>query len=227
MKGLAKTLRIIAIVLMGLTTVMTLLGGIGTVCIAWFPERWESLAVMAPYKPIYQTATIITLAAAIAGGTVTYGLIRGRKKAYTTALIVLLVGLSTAGVKMYFSNMVRGSVAPTHIRFILTSITLLVLLLLRIPGVWSQITSTGAEGPPDSGAAASVALILGGVVTLTTPLWAGPTHTIDGYNWVLALRELLIVGGGTMIVLGLGLLARRISFRAGEARRRVLRLSTR
>lgn len=49
---------------------------------------------------------------------------------------------------------------------------------------------------------------MGGVVTLTTSIWAGPSHTFDGYNLVNVLQLPLWIGGGAMVLAGLGLLAR-------------------
>ncbi len=206
-KILAKILRVVSIVLMGLTAVLTLLGGVGTVCVAWAAEKWASLAALVPYKPVYQVATIITLIAALAGIRVTYGLLRGEKWSYVGALVTLLVGLGTAGTKMYFSSMLRGSTAPTNFRFYFTTFTLLVFLLLRLPGIWKWVGFTDSSGGPGSPATpAGLALLLGGVLTLTTPIWAGPTHTIDGYNLVNVLQLPLMVGGGGMVLAGATLL---------------------
>lgn len=59
-----------------------------------------------------------------------------------------------------------------------------------------------------STAAAGLSLFVGGVVTLTTSIWAGPSHTFDGYNLVNVLQLPLWIGGGAMVLAGLGLLAR-------------------
>ena len=50
----AKALRGVAITLMGLTLVFTLLGGVGTTCVALGAEKYDSMALLVPYKPLYQ-----------------------------------------------------------------------------------------------------------------------------------------------------------------------------
>ncbi len=214
---MGKFLRIVAIVLMGLNAVHTLIGAIGSICISWFPENFESLVVIAPYKGIYQVATIFTFVAAFIGLAATYGLIRGRRWAYNAAAGALLLGLATAGTKMYFSNMLRGSTAPTNMRFYFTIFTLLFFFLLKVPGIREKIDSGKSGGDGSSGAAAGLAMILGGLLTLTTPIWAGASHTMDGYNLVLLLRVPLILGGSIMIFGGIYLL---IKHRAAFAAKR-------
>lgn len=207
---MGKSLRIAAIILMGLTTLQTLLGAVGSVCISWFPEKYESLVVVVPYKSVYQVATIFTFVAAIIGIAATFALIRGKSWAYRTALGALLLGLATAGTKMYFSSMLRGSTAPTNIRFYLTIFTLLFFLLLRIPAIWAKANPSRSGKDGSSGTAAGVAMILGGVLSITTPIWAGPSHIMNGYNLVLVLKAPLMFGGGVLALLGTGLLTRAV-----------------
>ncbi len=213
---MGKFLRIIAIVLMGLNAVHTLTGAIGSICISWFPENFESLIVVAPYKGVYQAATIFTFVAAFIGLAATYGLIRGRKWAYNAAVGALLLGLATAGTKMYFSNMLRGSTAPTNMRFYFTIFTLLFFFLLKAPGIREKVDLSKSGDNGLSGAAAGLAMILGGLLTLTTPIWAGPSHIMDGYNLVLILRIPLTLGGSIMIFGGIYLLIKYRSVFAAE-----------
>ncbi len=203
---MGKFLRIVAIVLMGLNAVHTLLGAVGSICISWFPENYESLAVIAPYKGVYQAATIFTFVAAIIGLAATYGLIRGKKWAYGVALGALLLGIATAGTKMYFSNMLRGSTAPTNMRFYFTIFALLFFLLLRIPGIWEKVDLSKSGKDGSSGTAVGVAMILGGILSLTTPIWAGSSHIMNGYNLVLVLKIPLALGGSIMTLGGIYLL---------------------
>ncbi len=64
---MGKFLRVTAIILMGLTGAHTLLGAAGSVSISWWPDKYESLMVVAPYKAVFQTATIFTFIAAVIG----------------------------------------------------------------------------------------------------------------------------------------------------------------
>jgi len=206
---MGKFLRIVAIVLMGLISKLSLSNSIGSICISWFPENFESLVVVAPYKGVYQVATIFTFVAAFIGLAATYGLMRGRKWAYNAAMGALLLGLATAGTKMYFSNMLRGSTAPTNMRFYFTIFILLFFLLLKIPGIKEKVDLSKSGNDGSSGAAVGAAMILGGILSLTTPIWAGPSHIMDGYNLVLILQVPLTLGGSIMILGGIYLLIKR------------------
>ncbi|HFQ94049.1 MAG TPA: hypothetical protein ENK32_08575 [Anaerolineae bacterium] len=201
---LGKILRIIGIILMGLASALMILGGIGTVCIAWFPENWESLAMMAPYKLIFQTAVIFTILAGILGFWATIKLARRKPNGWNMAVIALLLSLATAGTKMYFSNMARGSVAPTNMRFYFSLFVLLYFLALRIPAIWDKIRFEGDQ--PDEGVgglAGGAAAIVAGGLTLTVHLWAGPSHTVNGINYVAYLQTELLAAGVGLIIVGL------------------------
>ncbi|MEA3337682.1 MAG: hypothetical protein U9R25_17430 [Chloroflexota bacterium] len=202
---LGKILRIVAIILIGLASTLMILGGIGTICIAWFPENWESLAVMAPYKLIFQAAVIFTLLAGFTSLWATVKLIRREKNGWNMAVIALLLSLATAGTKMYFSNMARGSVAPTNIRFYFSLFVLVYFLVMRIPPLWEKVGFED-QGRPDedlSGLAGGTTAIVAGLLTLTVHLWAGPTHTVNGVNYVEYLHTELMIAGSVMVVAGL------------------------
>src|SRR5512138_2755217 len=100
----ARFIRTAAIVLMGLTAVVTLLGGIGTTCAALTPEKWASMMPLAPYKWLYQLLVVTTLAAGIGGVWATVTLVRGRRGSYRDALIFLAAGILLAAVQMAASR---------------------------------------------------------------------------------------------------------------------------
>ncbi len=203
---MGKLLRITAYILMGITAIFTLLGAAGSVCISWWPEKYTSLAVIAPYKGVYQVATIFTFLAAFIGMSAFVGLIRGKPRADNTAIGALLLGIATAGLKMYFSQRLRGSTMPTDIRFYLTIFTLLYFLLLRLPGVRDKVNPPTAGQDDAASTGGGIALTLAGIITLTTPLWAGPSHTMNGYNLVLVLETPLLIGGTALFTGGLWVL---------------------
>lgn len=204
-----KVLRIIAIILMGLASAMMILGGIGTICIAFWPEKYPTLSMMVPVKPIFQVAAITTIIAGLLGVWITIRLRRFTARNYLYAVLILLLSLATAGVKMYFSSKLRGSVAPTHIRFYLSLIVLLYFLLLRIPGLWEKVQSQ-ARPNNESGAGMAVAAIIGGMLTLTVQFWAGPTHTMNGVNYADIWHTQLAVIGWTLMIGGIGFITWRL-----------------
>jgi len=87
-----RTLRIIAIVFMGLTAAMNILGGIGTVCAAFLTKQFPPMWALLDYQWLYQSLMIATIIVGIAGVWATIVLIRGRATAYRNALIVLVIG---------------------------------------------------------------------------------------------------------------------------------------
>lgn len=196
-------LRITAIVCLALTAAMTLLGAIGTTCVAFNAEKYgPRMAPLIPVKPVFQFLVFASLAAGLFGVYSIVRLARGRQNSYWQAVVFLLVGLLTSGVQFYYSLTLRGSTAPNNMRLYLTGLTLLLLLLLRLPALWQR---TGFDRAGTSGGlrgAGGAALFLCGLVTIFTPLWAGPTHLVDGSNTANVLLWPLLLGGAFLMLLG-------------------------
>lgn len=196
-------LRIVVIILLSLTAAMTLLGAIGTTCVAFNAEKYgPRMALLVPVKPVFQVLVFVSLAAGLFGVYSIVRLARGRQNSYAQSLTFLLVGLAASGVQFYFSLTLRGSTAPNNIRLYLTGLTLALLLLLRLPGIWQRtgFDRSGSDGGLRS--AGGAALFLCGLVTISTPVWAAPTHLIDGSNTSNVLFWPLLAGGAFMIFLG-------------------------
>lgn len=200
-----KTLRIVVIVLAALTAAFMLLGGIGTTCVAWGAEKYPPFRGLVSWKWLYQASSVITIATGALGLWFTAGLVRGRRDAYKWTVILLAAGLLVAGSQMIVSEMVRGKSAPNSMRVYITAFTLIVLLLLRIPGIW-QRTGLDQPGGGTKGPAGGLAAIVAGMLTLSVPMWAGPTHIVNGFNLVLVLKWPLLIGGSALTVLGVALL---------------------
>ncbi len=201
-----KALRTAGIVLFAAAAVFNLLGGIGTSCVALNPTGWsESMAKLAPYQWLYLVLMVGATAVAAWGIAVTIGLARGRRNAYRNALWVLLLSGILAAVQTYASIALRGKGAPQNMRYYFTTLVLVVFLLLRLPPVWRLINGfTGGWRTPTG-----LAAFIGGLIVLTTPLWATPTHIgPDGANWVNVLRTPLLAGGALLTLVGAGFLSR-------------------
>lgn len=198
-----KVLRTVAIVLFALATFFNLMGGIGTSCVALNPTRWgPGMAKLAPYQWLYILLMISATAVAVWGILVTLKLARGQRNAYRDALWVLMLSGILAGVQTYVSIALRGKGAPQNLRYYLTTLVLVVFLLLRLPPIWRLINGFMGNGKGNWQKPAGLAAFTGGLVMLTTPLWATPTHIgPDGVNWVSVLRTPLLAGG---IALALG-----------------------
>ncbi len=201
-----KILRTAAIILFALATFFNLMGGIGTACVALNPTRWGlAMAKLAPYQWLYILLMIGATAVSVWGIVVTIGLARGQRHAYRDALSVLVLSALFAGVQTYASIALRGKGAPQNMRFYLTTFTLVAFLLLRLPPIWKLIGGF-QRGGGDAATTAGLAAFAGGLVMLTTLLWATPTHIgPDGANWVNVLRMPLLVGGGLLAFGGVAL----------------------
>lgn len=207
-----KVLRVAAIVLMGLTSVFTLLGGVGTSCVAWNAGQYgQSFAALVPYMTVYQILVFVSVIAAVVGIVATYGLVRGDKRAYAGAIAALVVGLAAAAIQMYYTSTLKGKsffdTPPTSMRFYITLLTLVVFLIIRLPGIWDRVGLGRPQGGPGSKmGSGGLSMLLAGMVTLATPVWAGPSHMLEGYNLVNVLYAHLMVGGGLLSVAGVTML---------------------
>ena len=90
----------------------------------------------------------------------------------------------------------------------ITLFTLVAFLLLRLPPIWKLVGGFQLGGG-DAATTGGLAAFAGGLVVLTTLLWATPTHIgPDGANWVNVLRLPLLASGdllafrGAALVLG-------------------------
>lgn len=212
---LGKVLRMIGVILLGITAVITLLGGVGTTCVALDATRYEGMEAIAGYQWLYIFYVIAGIGIGILGVRATYLLIKGRPHAYRTALIVLLSGLVVGGLHMATSRALRGSSMPKDFIVYATALTLLVFLLFRLPGIRSRISLNGEESRP-GGLGAGAALIVAGITILTVDLWAGPTHVIDGVNYASTWSVQLTSVGTILVASGVAVWARLLLKGAGQ-----------
>jgi hypothetical protein len=204
-----KTLRIIAIIFMGLTAAMNIVSGVGTSCAAFltkqYPPFWDIL--VAELQWLWQSFVFVTLLVGLAGIWSVVQLVRGNSKAYRNAMILLILGTIVNGIHVYYSQTILGSVIPIAITLLTNVITLVLFIIFGTPGLRDQIMFDG-EGDPISGATASgLTAILVGMILLSTSSWAGPSHTFaDGVNLVNVLRVPLLAGGSILTMGGLATL---------------------
>ncbi len=205
---LGAILRGVLVVLMSATTVMTLLGAVGTACIAWNADKYgAAFKWIVPYMPTYQMLVYISLAAGVVAAIVAYAIARGDKWFYIGALLTLVVAGGAAAVQMFYTSSLRQisffAAAPTNVRLYITAITLIAFLIIRIPGIWNKSGLGSPTSQPGSPmAAGGAALIVAGALIVTTPLWVGETHMLDGYNLVYTLELPLLIDGIAMLLAG-------------------------
>lgn len=205
-----KVLRTVGILFFGFTTAFNLLGGIGTTCAAFLTLQYPSMEALLDFQWLYQALVITTTLLGIAGIWVTVELIRKKERAYRNAVVLLVIGTIIGGIHMFASISIRGKATPADMKFYINTITLILFLIFSIPGIRQKVNFSKNGGGTDTITAGGLALILVGVILLTTPLWAGPSHTFQGDNWVLLLETPLYITGILFTGGGIALLMRVI-----------------
>ncbi len=207
-----KALRTVAIIFMGLTAAMNLLGGIGTVCAAFLTKRFPPMWKFLDYLLLYRTLMIVTIVIGVFCVWATRGLVRGRKDAYRNALVLLIIGTVVAFIQYYSSLRIGGktwnlllAAAPSNFKFYTNAVTLLLFLVTKLPGIRDQVDFS-KPGGTDRATAGGLAAIVAGIVVLTTEYWVGSSHVFQGTNWVHVLEGPLLIGGTLLTLGGLGLL---------------------
>lgn len=210
MNTAGKVLRIVAIIMMGLTAAMNLLGGIGTYCAAFSNKVEYRMAFrdLLDYRWLYQIFVVTTIMIGIAGVWALIKLVRGGPKVSRDALIVLGIGTLIGGVHYFTSLALRGKAAPANIKFYINIFTLLVFLIFQIPGLCEKINFSKAGGKAETNTGVGMAAIIVGAIMLTIFQWAGPSHTFFGENWVYVLEMPLIIVGSILILAGIGIVVR-------------------
>jgi len=209
---LGRILRTTGILFFGLTAVMNLLGGIGTTCAAFLTEQYSNYMILVDdgLQWLYQGLVISTVLIALVGFWVLLTLIKGKPGTLRNGLIVLVIGTILAGIQYYFSQQLFGKAAPANMKFYINTATLILFLIFFVPGIRQQVDPPHHQPNSDNDNLFGIAAISMGVVTITTPLWAGPSHTFQGENWVLLMLPQLTLAGIILITGGIFLVICRI-----------------
>lgn len=205
---MSSILKKLAIFVMGVNALMTVLGGLGTACIAWSADQYGDIfAMFVPSMGLYQAFAFINVFTGMFAIVVTYALLRGDKWAYKAALITLGVAAVMALTQAlhsawlneydligYFMNM------PASMRCYLAVITIVFFLILKQRGV-DFASPWGGKGT--RAAVGGLTVMLAGIATITTPIWAAPRHiTLEGANLINIYEVPLMVGGGLLLLTG-------------------------
>ena len=197
----AKTLRILGIVLMSLTAAFTLLGGAGTSCVAFNPTGYGPMfASIASYQWLWILFVVIGVVVGALGIRAVVLLVRGASQAYRYALTLLIIGSILNLIHMLASRALRGSSMPVDAVFYANLLTLIVFLLFRLPGIWQGVNYEKPPEEKETGRqAASMAMAVTGVLTLTIQYLMAPTHTINGINYADVWHTTLTIIGAALL----------------------------
>lgn len=217
--SLAKFLRFIGIVLMGLTAGFTLLGGAGTSCVALNPAGFgENMAQLAPFQWVYILFVLAGIALGILGIRATIMLIKGKDKSYREALYVLIAGVVIGAIHIYISRALRGKSMPVDAVVYTTVLTLILFLVYRIPAIWQGVNFTRGNAKSNGPAGGAVAILLG-LLTLTIQYTMGATHTWNGVNFADAFNIMMTGIGLVCLSFGSGYLIKLSNLKRMSPRR--------
>ncbi|MBT3390481.1 MAG: hypothetical protein HN413_08725 [Chloroflexi bacterium] len=206
---MGKFLRFIGILFMSLTAAFTVLGGVGTTCVALGAEKYDTMAGIVPFKWLYVLYVIVTLAIGIMGIRAVILLIKGRANAYRYSMIALIAGIIVGAIHMATSRALRGSSMPVDAVVYTTVLTFIIFLIFKIPGVWAKVDFTKAKGNAKDVGGGLAAIVMGGLA-LSIQLWMAPTHTLSGINYGDAFHTPMLLIGWALVLMGISLLARAV-----------------
>lgn len=202
-KRWVKILRTVGIVLMCLTAVFTIMGGVGTTCVAFNPSGFGGkFSNIAPFQWLYILFVIITLAFGVMGARAVILLTRFRSNAYRNAIIALTGGSIIGLIHMFVSRELRGSSMPVDMVTGINLITLVIFLIFRSTGLWKYIGDAKSNQTISTLTGGGLAAISSGALFLTIQFWMGPTHTIGGINYADVWHVLLQFVGWALLISG-------------------------
>jgi len=203
-----------AVLLMTLTTVFHIIGGIGAVCVSFGGPDYRPAMPYIPYQHIYQPITIAVMILGFVFVILTYAMFRGERWAVWTAIGLMALSLIITYIRMRYSLMIRGGTAPTNVRFYITIVTFLYMVITQIPGIRNKVDwkrPLGKTGPYST--PGGLALMVAGLFTALSPWGVGSSHVFDGVNYAMIMMKPLVITGSLFMLTGAGLL---LSVRLGR-----------
>jgi hypothetical protein len=203
-KWWSKVIWVVSLILMGVTAVFTLMGGIGTTCVAFNPTGFGgSFAGIAPFQWLYILFVVITTAFGVMGIRAVILIIRKTPDAYRYAVITLIGGTAVSVVHQLISRSLRGSSMPVDMVTGLNLITLAIFLIFYYPGFWMKLGDASYDATNPAGIGGGLSAISIGSVCLTIQYWMGSTHTIAGVNYADIWHTQVQVIGWLLLAVGL------------------------
>lgn len=197
----------IGLILFALAVLMNIFGGIGTSCVAFNLESYPAYSMIADYQWLWQSFVIITTLIGFAGLIALIQLFKGKKGAFVATLIILGLGAIVGGVHMGASAEIIGKAVPANVKFFINVIALVYFFVLALPAMRKYRDNFKQSSKTNRNNAAGVTSIIAGLVLITMPLWAGPSHTIGEVNLVNMLSVEIIVISIVLLTLGTVFLA--------------------
>ncbi len=206
-----KFLRFTGILFMGISAAVTLLGGVGTTCVALDATKYDSMKAIANYQWLYVAYVVIGVALGVLGIWATIQLIKAKKGAEKSSLLILAASVAIGVVHMLTSRALRGSSMPVDGVMYINALTLIIFLLFQIPKV-KEMSLFQTEVADDASASGGMTAFVGGVLVLSVQMWAGPSHILDGINYANAFHNAMLGIGSALIMFGLALITKALLF---------------
>ena len=204
-----KFLRFIGILFMGISAAVTLLGGVGTTCVALDAAKYDSMKAIAEFQWLYIAYVVIGVALGVLGIRATIQLIRAKKGAEKSTLLILVASVVIGVIHILTSRALRGSSMPVDGVVYINVLTLVIFLLFQLPKV-KEMSLYQTETADDASAAGGMTAFVAGVLVLSVQMWAGPTHLLDGINYADAFHNALLGIGSILVILGLALITKAL-----------------
>ena len=138
---------------------------------------------------------ILTILLGIAGIWATTKLIKGGNNVYRNVMIILTIGTILGGTQYFASLAIRGKGVPANIKFYLNLATLLLFLVINSPLLKTKIDFDKPIKKSGKTMAGGLAALISGLMVLSVFVWAGPSHTYQGDNWVEVFMIPILVNG--------------------------------
>jgi len=206
-----KFLRFIGIFFMGISAAVTLLGGVGTTCVALNAANYDSMKAIANYQWLYIAYVLIGVALGILGIRATVQLIRAKKGAEKSALLILVASVVIGVIHILTSRALRGSSMPVDGVVYINVLTLVIFLLFQLPKV-KEMSLFDKGAVDDAAVTGGMTAFVAGVLVLSVQMWAGPTHLLDGINYADAFHNAMLGIGVVLVVFGLALISKALLY---------------
>ena len=201
---MGKILRWVGIVLLGVTSAFTIMGGAGTTCVAVAAEKYEKFVGIEPYKWLYVIFVLATIAAGVMMARALVLLVRCKPNGYRDTIIALLAGIVIGTIHIIVSRSLRnGSSMPVDAVTYTAVLTLIVFLLFKISGVWALVDFTQAK-PGENEKAGGAAAIISGLLAFNIQYLMASTHTLGGVNYGDAFHVSMTLTAFALVLLGCG-----------------------
>jgi len=194
---------------MGISAAVTLLGGVGTTCVALNAAEYDSMKAIANFQWLYIAYVVIGVALGVLGIRATVQLIRAKKGAEKSALIILVSSVVIGVIHILTSRALRGSSMPVDGVVYINVLTLVIFLLFQLPKV-KEMSLFDQGTADDAAAAGGMTAFIAGVLVLSVQMWAGPTHLLDGINYADAFHDAMLGIGSFLVLLGLAFISKAL-----------------